>query len=117
MCSSDLDTAGNIIYKGVVTGFTLQTITPTVLTGVNENSNQLNIVLQPNPAHEELILKGLSEDEYSYSIINSLGQEMLKGQVHAGQLKLHIESLQDGIYYLQLSNNQSGVSIKKFVKN
>ena len=50
-------------------------------------------------------------------LFRSLGQEMLKGQVHAEQLKLHIEPLQDGIYYLQLSNNQSGVSIKKFVKN
>lgn len=71
--------------------------------------NQLN--LYPNPAVKYIRIKKLKE-EVNYSIFNTLGKEVKKGNIFNHE-KINIENLNNGIYFMRFDNG----STLKFIKS
>ncbi len=72
------------------------------------------ILIYPNPATEELTIK--TEKQFtSFTITNSLGQEMMKRNMNSKESKVNIKNLSTGIYYISLKG-EDGTEVRKFVK-
>ncbi|MFH0895341.1 MAG: YCF48-related protein [Bacteroidota bacterium] len=77
-------------------------------------NSQMNIPVYPNPANDYVILAlPESADIAEVSIINSLGDVVLKSKVHnaKSEVKIDVAKLPNGMYFVKM-NNYSG----KFVK-
>jgi hypothetical protein len=83
------------------------------VSGINTITNNNSIKIYPNPAKTELNIN----TDINYSslvIVNSLGQVLLKKEKMDA---LSIESLSNGVYFIQLLNKENKViAIKKFIK-
>jgi hypothetical protein len=111
----------NFIHSYTVTGINANGCINTKTLNINvnictdiyeyEDSNLLSIF--PNPAKTEInIITELNY--YSLVIVNSLGQLIFKNEKTS---KLNIESIINGVYFIQLLDRESKViSIKKFIK-
>ncbi|HYD22130.1 MAG TPA: T9SS type A sorting domain-containing protein, partial [Flavipsychrobacter sp.] len=70
--------------------------------------------IYPNPATDELTIK--TEEQYqSYTISNSLGQQIIKADLRAKETKVDIRSLPPGLYYLNIIG-ENETNVRKFVK-
>ena len=67
----------------------------------------------PNPAHNFIKIKMASDRKANFKIINSIGQEVLKGQIN--NATIDISNLENGMYFLKINDNQK-VFTKKFIK-
>lgn len=80
----------------------------------NVTTWQNNISVSPNPAQQFLNIDGLLLNE-TYQIINCLGKIVLHGEIeHTNTINLN--TLQKGIYILNLFNNDDLVARHKFSK-
>jgi hypothetical protein len=63
----------------------------------------------PNPTHDELFLKAHFEltASHTYQLIDGMGKIQLSGEMEQQLLKLSLEGLPEGIYYLRI-NSQKG---------
>lgn len=82
-----------------------------IAAGLVETSAPVGFALYPNPVESELNVS-LSEENYSYKIINALGQQLGSGQV-AGSID--VSKLSTGIYLIELNNGDKKI-VKKFAK-
>ncbi|MFQ3576811.1 MAG: T9SS type A sorting domain-containing protein, partial [Cytophagales bacterium] len=83
-----------------------------------EDSRSLRVIPNPNAGNFELSWSGEGEDEsVSYTISNSLGALVAKGEIRAGELKnINLSSYSQGVYYISIFQT-SGTYIEKiFVK-
>jgi hypothetical protein len=112
-----VDSLGNIIYKGINTGFTLQTTTPTILTGINNNTSTTKIALQPNPAHSQITITGNTSEINSYAILNAIGQQIESGSFINHSYSIDVNELSQGVYVLKLIDNSGNAINQKFIKN
>ena len=96
------DLSGNISYSSIQKVWMGQTIT--------------QIQLSPNPAKDRLWIS-LAEPEKitEISIVNSIGQLLLKQNRLMTTNQLNIATLQPGIYYVRIVG-QNGISTEPFVK-
>ncbi len=115
--SLTVDSLGNIIYKGINTGFTLQTTTPTILTGINNNTSTTKIALQPNPAHSQITITGNTSEINSYAILNAIGQQIESGSFINHSYSIDVNELSQGVYVLKLIDNSGSAINQKFIKN
>ncbi|MFM7017113.1 MAG: PKD domain-containing protein [Bacteroidota bacterium] len=97
-----VDSLGNIIYKGISTGFTLQTTTPTILTGLENTTTSNNIQLQPNPAKNSIRLSGSINELKNYVLLNAVGQQVDNGSFTDLIYTIDISKLEQGIYLLEI---------------
>ncbi|WP_107039151.1 T9SS C-terminal target domain-containing protein [Brumimicrobium mesophilum] len=75
-----------------------------------------NIVLYPNPAVSTIQIDGISMDDNAEIIItNSAGQEVLKQSYSNNEI--NIKNLNDGLYFMTISNPEGLLKRVKFVKN
>lgn len=81
-------------------------------TGMNNVQTHDGISIFPNPSTGNLTVEMPSNHSEQYSIIDLLGQCVLKGNTTGKVLNLNLEFLNDGIYILQISNQSY-----KIVKN
>ncbi|MBK6399017.1 MAG: SBBP repeat-containing protein [Bacteroidetes bacterium] len=81
-------------------------------TGMNNVQTHDGISIFPNPSTGNLTIEMPSNHSEQYSIIDLLGQCVLKGNTTGKILNLNFEFLNDGIYILQISNKSY-----KIVKN
>lgn len=71
------------------------------------------IQLYPNPATENINIKGLQSQDYNYTIYNINGQKLLSSEINNNQVK--VASLDSGTYILELwSNKSSQKYLEKF---
>lgn len=64
------------------------------------------VMVSPNPARDFLNIRLTDSDEQvSYSLFNSKGQEVLKGIVKNAAPNLYVGSLSRGVYYLKVSSS------------
>jgi len=89
--------------------FTL-TITPNL--GVNENVKQ-NVVIYPNPAKNQITLKGEFVSNESITIFNLLGQKVIERNSISNEERIDVSKLESGVYTIYFNNLKASY---KFVK-
>lgn len=73
------------------------------------------IQIYPNPATDELTIK-MDQNAYaSFTITNSIGQEIMQQPLSAAQTQVNVSKLPAGVYYITFKG-ENGVEVRKFVK-
>lgn len=80
--------------------------------GVDEQINQLQLNIYPNPATTILYLQSSNADNYTLDIRNFLGQVILKS---SNQNQIDISQLTNGIYFIIIRQGQQ-TTTAKFIK-
>ena len=78
---------------------------------INENTLQ-NVSVYPNPAKGNFSIA--CENDVNYTLYNSLGQEIITGEILDGKTEINAQNLQKGVYFLRLSN-ETASSVQKIV--
>ncbi len=119
LCSSTycdslgMDINGNLIYKGMSTGFGLVVIDPATI-GLNENT--IEVIAYPNPANDRIQLSGLEGKEVNYSIFDMSGRVIKEGQLDA-DASLNSTELSNGLYLLNIQSNDRMETIRIQIKH
>ena len=94
-------------------GLSVRLLNNTLLNNQSFNTNSFNIF--PNPAKEQITIDFGNQTNivgWSYKIVNTLGQEVLKGVINSPQSTIQLASLKSqGIYLVRIydgSNNLMG---------
>lgn len=91
-------------------------LTPSSVTGIQESTLSNSFSIYPNPANNIIhINTSTSLTNESYNIVNTLGQTVLDGKLENEHSIINIETLQSGIYFLQLGDKKS--QSYKIIKN
>jgi hypothetical protein len=103
VCSLRISTLVNLFFVRYQTGI--------------ENINNIPLIqLFPNPAADELIIKSnIDETGTIFNISDQLGRQILTGKLTGESLKVDINHLSSGLYFLQIGdkNKQTFKLIKK----
>jgi len=85
----------------------------------NSIENKLSFTIYPSPASEKIIIEyRRSSNEYSYKIINILGQVVKKKRnISTNKYEISIANLNSGIYFIQLHQNNKRIETIKFIKD
>ena len=106
--------SGGIPYSNSTRGQSFKVyLTPNVMTLSNEEVSSAPVHIYPNPATSFITVK-TQESISSYSVLNSLGQQVQKGSFPSSA-QLDIQRLSKGMYYLQLNDGEQTQSFK-FIK-
>ena len=81
---------------------------------VNEN-NQYNVNIYPNPASSTLTLSNL-EGIQQIKIMDLLGNEISNTNVYGNNVKIDVNNLRSGIYFISLIKDNSVKVTRKFIK-
>ncbi|WP_395053383.1 T9SS type A sorting domain-containing protein [Flavobacterium sp.] len=79
---------------------------------VNENSKD-KIVIYPNPAKNQLTIKGEFDANESITVYNLLGQKIFQKAIPTNEEKIDVSSLSNGVYTLYFNNSKATY---KFIK-
>ena len=85
------------------------TVNVTSFLGISENNRSFRVY--PNPTDGRLNIQ--MAGDYTYTLFNSFGQQVMNGQAH-GEQQLNISGLAKGIYLLHL-NNGTTTNIEKVI--
>ena len=82
-----------------------------------EDNTLLGFSIYPNPTRAELNIQNANNElPDSYSILNTLGQEVKKAKINSSaDLNLNVSNLRTGLYFIQIEKNNQKVVVK-FVK-
>lgn len=118
-----LDSMGNFSRNFVKVGFSVNTITPIVYTGVETiDETSMNIHIYPNPVHdfmnirinnELLIVEELAIIDVTGRVIQ---HQFLELNSEREIIKLSINDIPAGIYFLKIKNNKT-YKVLKFIKD
>lgn len=73
------------------------------------------ISIFPNPANTQLTILMTQNAYTSFSITNSIGQEMIQQPLTTNQTQVNVATLPPGLYYITFRGD-NGTSVQKFVK-
>jgi len=101
-------------------------INPVVLTNTTVNRvgcpnaevpvvNTGKAIIYPNPAIDDLTIKMALDSYSSYSVVNSVGQVLIKQPLNSTQTRVNVSRLSPGMYYIVLVG-ELGREVQKFVK-
>lgn len=102
-------------YNDVLMTNTAQNIKGCPSPAFVKNSKSAPLILHPNPVNDELTLLTGSVSYSEYTIVNMLGQEVMRAKVMGNSTKVNVKGLTSGIYTIQLKG-EGGVITGKFVK-
>lgn len=112
---------GSVVSPGTYTitmtsGTASDTFTLTVqpALGLNNNTRANDIVVYPNPAFNEITIKGNLDTTDSISIYNMLGQKVIEKAIDSKEQKVDVSKLESGVYTINFKNSKLAY---KFVKN
>jgi hypothetical protein len=77
----------------------------------NDFNNQSKLTIYPNPSNDFIKISGLKKTE-NYSIYNSLGMEIQKGNISDLE-KINIQNLSNGLYFIKFNDKQTIKFVKK----
>lgn len=106
---------GVLVYnQGIANG---GTPTDCTMLGIEENHLEKNVIFNPNPFNVELqISSEMILDNASLKLFNSLGQLVKEIKNISGQnYTLNRDSLNNGLYFIQLSQNNKIIAYKKII--
>ncbi|NJK96885.1 MAG: T9SS type A sorting domain-containing protein [Bacteroidales bacterium] len=75
----------------------------------------VSVKLYPNPVKADLTIEPEDDGRYICKIINTSGTTVLNKTINGKQI-LNVSELQNGQYYLRISDNQWNVSTYQFIK-
>lgn len=90
--------------------------------GIEDKNSDISVLsLYPNPTNEVLKIssKQWINSRVNIKVVNQLGQQMIENKsvgVSSGTIKLDVESLVPGIYFVRCRDEQGKLSLGKFVK-
>ncbi|OFY97931.1 MAG: hypothetical protein A3K10_07100 [Bacteroidetes bacterium RIFCSPLOWO2_12_FULL_31_6] len=89
-----------------------------LLTGINENENNIKINVYPNPSINELTIDyfGKKLDNLKIEIYNTTGKLELIKELRSGKTTVNTYDLSTGIYFIALKDNQKTIATQKWVK-
>ncbi len=86
-----------------------------VYAGTNENESNEEVGLYPNPSNLGFFnVSGITEDNVPITICDATGQKVISGSLKG--TKLNVETLSNGVYYVEFTLN-TGVAVKKIMIN
>lgn len=90
-----------------------------LLTGINENENNIKINVYPNPSRDELTIEYTNDfsNNFIIKIYNTNGKfELIKELNHLNKATINTHSLPVGIYLITLQDNEKTITIQKWIK-
>ncbi|MBF4506186.1 M4 family metallopeptidase [Flavobacterium sp. JLP] len=84
-----------------------------IVAGLVETTETSSFALYPNPVENELNVSFSNSSGYSYKITNTLGQQLISGEISGSAID--VSKLATGFYIIELNNGNKKI-IKKFVK-
>jgi len=113
-----VDSLGNIIYRGLTSGFALNVFSPNQLTGVNNIQTDIISGIYPNPASSELTIKLTQKFDRNvqYKILGIDGKTVSTGALSQIENHININSIESGAYLLELTTSDGNRITKHFVK-
>ena len=116
--NDDLVYIDQVTVKGIIgTGFAPNSImqlgTPNSLTIESIDEIDGDFMIYPNPVSDGMLNVRVPSEKASYSIINLLGQTVLKGEV--SQQAINVSSLNAGVYIIEVNDGEE-VNNQKFIK-
>jgi hypothetical protein len=79
-------------------------------TGLKENMNNSTFSIYPNPSNGFITVNSPTKTEIT--IVNALGQQILKQTIHIGENKVDLNEQAQGVYFIILSVNSENHPIK-----
>lgn len=114
-----VDSAGNIVYRGISTGFVLNVLSPVLITsGTDETKTDFIGGIYPVPAREEIFMQWSRTPAAGirYQVISSDGREMESGIITAQQNRISTSALSPGLYLLRLQDDDGRVQTRTFMR-
>ena len=96
------------------------TATVNTCTGINQLTNNNDILIYPNPANEQLTLTlptELVSTTKMVEIYDALGKQVKTIPVNSDLLTIDISELAKGVYTCKLINTANTTTVKRFIKN
>lgn len=87
-------------------------IRPKAGVGIREAAEEGNVRIFPNPVRESLTIEAGSDVYTHASVVNTLGQVLVKQPIHKGRNSINTAGLAPGMYYLQLKGKEHATTIK-----
>lgn len=113
-----VDSAGNIIYRNTTAGFSINVVSPSQLTGVNEISKNISSAIYPNPTTNSFRFSSADiKGSQNYRIIDIAGAEVAKGTISSSAESIRVETLSPGIYTIELTDSSQSKMFGRFIKN
>jgi hypothetical protein len=85
--------------------------------GIEENSMFAeNVLIYPNPAADKLIIEVSGVDSFNYKLTNILGKVVLDEKSSKEKVKLNVENIAPGIYFLTLENKGQKITRKIIIE-
>ncbi|MBC8408701.1 MAG: aryl-sulfate sulfotransferase, partial [Rhodobacteraceae bacterium] len=83
-------------------------------TSISQNILKTSILAYPNPAQNSLTIEALTNIK-SVTIFNATGLKIIEKQIGNNKTTLQTESLEEGIYFIQITLQNGTISFKKVV--
>ncbi len=100
----------------VVTNTVLNTIdSEAVTTDVHPLIANTVVAIYPNPTTDELTIKMPPNAYNTFTVTNSIGQQMIEQSITGTQTTVNVSMLSPGLYYITFRGD-NGTEVKKFVK-
>lgn len=113
-----VDSAGNVLYKNIAAGFTLNVLNPNAL-GMGEVISDRALEVFPNPSNGNVTVElGFTpKEKVQWMIINASGQEVLAGveSSHSRNFTINVDPLSNGVYQLKILDGNAVSSCKLMV--
>ena len=74
------------------------------------------ITIHPNPVQTQLIIKGLKNNN-KITVFDLLGRIRFSKKIKESNTNLNLQNLNDGIYFLRITNSKNQHKVIKFLKN
>ena len=82
-------------------------------TNIESMTNKINIY--PNPVGDYIYLETELKQNLSFILINATGEVVLKEPENMGSAKINVSQLKTGLYFYQVSDNQTIISSGKLI--
>jgi len=111
------DTRGGYINTPLFFGMDDFSTSPSNPVDIIKSRVENNSVVYPNPFNQQIKIL-MHRDDFlngQYQLINELGEKVLEGAVMQNAFEINTSVLKEGIYFLQLIN-ENGIETKRIVK-
>lgn len=89
----------------------------TVVPNSTNDYQILNFNAFPNPTDHNLTLEFAVMSEYTVELVNALGQQIISFSSFTNLLDINLSDIENGIYFLKVTNKSRQFGIKKIMKN